>query len=122
MGVMPGLRSDLIRLAHENPDLRPHLLPLIHEAAAVKVTDEDIKRIAEMTDLNDHNSSIEELAKIVKDKAAVKAMKAIKTLHDFYGHMPIELIKLRAAMLNDLLAKAKSALDPETYDKLHGAF
>lgn len=29
---MATLRSKLIRVAHENPELRPHLLPLIHEA------------------------------------------------------------------------------------------
>lgn len=30
---MTDLRSKLIRLAHENPDLRPHLLPILKEAA-----------------------------------------------------------------------------------------
>lgn len=31
------LRSKLIRLAHDNPDLRPQLLPLLKEAAVEKV-------------------------------------------------------------------------------------
>jgi hypothetical protein len=35
---MSTLRSKVIRLAHENPELRPHLLPLLKEAAGtVKV-------------------------------------------------------------------------------------
>lgn len=32
-----SLRSKVIRLAHTNPDLRPHLLPLLKEAAKDKV-------------------------------------------------------------------------------------
>lgn len=37
---MSSLRSSLIRLAHQNPDLRPHLLPLLKEAVATKVPKE----------------------------------------------------------------------------------
>ena len=33
-----NLRSRIIRLAHTRPDLRPHLLPLLKEAADVPVT------------------------------------------------------------------------------------
>lgn len=33
-----ALRSRIIRLAHTRPDLRPHLLPLVKEAADVLVT------------------------------------------------------------------------------------
>ena len=29
---MPSLRSDIIKLAHANPELRPHLLPLVKKA------------------------------------------------------------------------------------------
>jgi len=36
---MPGLRSKLIRLAQEKPELRPHLLPLLKEARAMGVAD-----------------------------------------------------------------------------------
>lgn len=32
-----NLRSSLIRLAHTNPDLRPHLLPLLKEAGCEKL-------------------------------------------------------------------------------------
>ena len=32
-----NLRSSLIRLAHTNPDLRPHLLPLLKEAGCDKL-------------------------------------------------------------------------------------
>lgn len=31
-----NLRSRVIRLAHENPDLRPHLLPLLKEAGVLQ--------------------------------------------------------------------------------------
>lgn len=31
---MSDLRSKIIRLAHQNPALRPHLLPLLKEAAS----------------------------------------------------------------------------------------
>jgi len=33
-GKMSNLRSDLIRLAHTNPDLRSHILPILKEADA----------------------------------------------------------------------------------------
>ena len=32
-----ALRSKVIRLAHQNPELRPHLLPLLKEAASKTV-------------------------------------------------------------------------------------
>lgn len=37
---MSSLRSSLIRLAHSNPNLRSHLLPLLKEAVATKVPKE----------------------------------------------------------------------------------
>ena len=35
---MPDLRSDLIRLAHANPELRPHLLPLLRQGSGTART------------------------------------------------------------------------------------
>lgn len=50
---MSSLRSGLIRLAHQNPDLRPWLLPLLKEAAKGKdLTDPD--QIDAMLDDSSH--------------------------------------------------------------------
>lgn len=40
-----NLRSKIIRLAHQNPDLRPHLLPLLSRTAAEKITIDEILRM-----------------------------------------------------------------------------
>lgn len=46
--MMHTLRSKVIRLAHSNPELRPHLLPLLHNAAEkrVRVINEDGKEVS----------------------------------------------------------------------------
>jgi hypothetical protein len=41
---MSDLRSKIIRLAHQNPELRPHLLPLVTRTAASSV----LQRVAEL--------------------------------------------------------------------------
>lgn len=38
---MSDLRSKVIRLAHQNPELRPHLMPLLKEAAKSTPSDLD---------------------------------------------------------------------------------
>ena len=40
---MPSLRSELIRLAHANPELRPHLLPLLKQGAGYRPPEWDRK-------------------------------------------------------------------------------
>lgn len=42
---MGNLRSKIIRLAHQNPALRPHLLPLLSRTAAEKITIDEILRM-----------------------------------------------------------------------------
>ena len=51
------LRQDLIRLAHANPELRPHLMPMIKQSgvrwlyeAKVSLPKENAKEIADLLD------------------------------------------------------------------------
>jgi hypothetical protein len=41
-----SLRKNLIKLAHGNPELRPHLLPLLKQAADWEQADQEFQRIA----------------------------------------------------------------------------
>lgn len=54
-----NLRSGLIRLAYENPNLRPHLLPLIEKEAAGK---------AKVPSMGEVNSAVESVLKAIRSK------------------------------------------------------
>ena len=61
-----------------------------------------IENIRRMTDENDHNGAVLELAKLVGDPVAIKGMKAMKVLHEHHGHMPEKLISMRTQIRRGL--------------------
>ena len=68
-----SLKSDLIRLAHEKPELRRHLIPLIREARSLTVPDRHQLRILKDTVKNPMKGllggpSAEEAEKILRTK------------------------------------------------------
>ncbi len=79
-------------------------------------------RIEKMTDRNDHTGSVLALANAMGNKPMVKAIQAIVTIQDFYGHMPDGLSKVRDDMRNQLLRYAKQSWSKENYDRLRMAF
>ena len=50
---MSTLRSKVIRLAHQNPDLRPHLLPLLVKTGAEKTPYPQLKAVLRSLDVGD---------------------------------------------------------------------
>ena len=78
-----------------------------------------IDRIYDMTDRNDHNGARLQLAKLAKSKYHEKFYQAISDLHDLYGSMPPELIKLRNKMEPKFMKHLKNTFS--NYDAIHGA-
>lgn len=92
-----NLRSKVIRLAHQQPALRPHLLPLLMEGsrvAAASVSDED------MDALRDYASKHGKLwkSKLLKDWASGKDAGqyggALRRIRDAVGPNGLKSLKL----------------------------
>jgi len=91
------------------------------KAGPNRVMQKAIAEIAKMTDWNDHSGAVVALAKIVRDKKLQKAAEAIVTLHEFFGHMPSELIQVRTHLMNQGLKRAEK-MYPDFADQIHSAF
>lgn len=74
---------------------------------AQEMKDADIKKIAQMTDRNDHNGSLMHLAKVLGDRKSGEALKGIMQTHKALGHMPKGLIDTRMAIFDDLMKQSK---------------
>lgn len=59
------------------------------------IDDAFIKKIAKLTDRNDHSKARIEIAKKVGNQQLLKIYNGIANLALAYGHMPMELITLR---------------------------
>jgi len=90
-----------------------------------KVMDLDaiVKKIAKATDQNMHTESLKILAKeILKDTKMVKALDAIETISDYFGHLSEGAKRAREEFMIVAMDQAKKILSPEDYAKIHGAF
>ena len=74
---------------------------------AQEMKDADVKKIAQMTDRNDHNGSLMHLAKVMGDRKSLDALKGIMQTHKALGHMPKGLIDTRMAIFDDLMKQSK---------------
>ena len=74
---------------------------------AQEMKDTDVKKIAQMTDRNDHNGSLMHLAKVMGDRKSLDALKGIMQTHKALGHMPKGLIDTRMAIFDDLMKQSK---------------
>ena len=84
--------------------------------------DNIIKKIASLTDDNDHGEARVLGVKLLKDKKLEKEYDAINKKHKQLGHLPSDLSAKRYALDKKMWAKAKIALSPEQYKKFHGAY
>jgi hypothetical protein len=80
------------------------------------------KKIAKLTDRNDHTASVMELAKFLKDTKAIKKLEAIEIIHKVEGSMPAEISKYRDKILNGLMDVAGDKYSLHDYTNLKGAF
>jgi hypothetical protein len=69
---------------------------------AEDIDDAFIKKIAKLTDRNDHTTARLEIAKKVKNSQLIKIYSGIADLAKVYGHTPYELITLRGFADKDL--------------------
>jgi len=69
--------------------------------------DADVKKIAQMTNRNDHNGSLLHLAKKLGMKTHIKGMEHIIGLHKALGHMPKGLIDIRMHIFDSLMRVSK---------------
>jgi len=74
---------------------------------AQEMKDADVKKIAQMTDRNDHNGSLMHLAKVMGDRKSLDALKGIMMTHKAIGHMPKGLIDTRMGIFDDLMKQSK---------------
>ena len=68
----------------------------------------DIKKIAQMTDRNDHTGSLMHLAKLLGDRKGLEALKGIMMTHKALGHMPEGLMKTRNQIYDNLMRQSSS--------------
>ena len=68
----------------------------------------DIKKIAQMTDRNDHTGSLMHLAKLLGDRKGLDALKGIMMTHKALGHMPDGLMRTRNQIYDNLMRQSSS--------------
>jgi 5,10-methylene-tetrahydrofolate dehydrogenase/methenyl tetrahydrofolate cyclohydrolase len=88
----------------------------------VKDTTEIIKKIAKLTDRNDHTGAVIELATFLNNTRAIKLLQAIESIHKIEGSMPTEISKYRSSISKDLQANFKSKYGADAAKELNRAF
>ena len=87
----------------------------------------EVKKIAKMTNRNDHSGAAVAGAKLL-DKAfggyskTVKVLEHIQEIHKLYGSMPYELGQLRYSILKLMWEDAKKKLGEEQSTAFYGAY
>ena len=80
------------------------------------------KKIAKLTDRNEHTVAIMELAKFLKDSDSIKLLEAIQIIHKIEGSIPQEIIKYRSKILANLMDKLGDNYGIMDYTNIHQAF
>ena len=73
-----------------------------------EMKDADIKKIAQMTDRNDHTGSLMHFAKLLGDRKGLEALKGIMMTHKALGHMPDGLMRTRNQIYDNLMRQSSS--------------
>ena len=79
-----------------------------------------IDSIAKLTDRNDHNGSVEMLAKAIGARKELKIMNNVAQIHKAEGHMSPNLISYRTEIMNRLLKVAEKMFS--NAKDIHNAF
>jgi uncharacterized coiled-coil DUF342 family protein len=79
------------------------------------------KKIQGLTQKNQHNEALAELAKYFGDKKMEKVMKALQDINDELKTMPYGLTQFRNEVSKDLLALAKQRLNGKEYEAIYRA-
>ena len=82
--------------------------------------DKLIKKIAGMTDRNDHTGArVLISSSILKNKKLVKIFEAIEEIQNVEGHLPHNLGKYSYEKYEEMMKLAKKELEPIRYSRLH---
>lgn len=79
------------------------------------------KKMEGLTNKNQHNEALAELAKFFGNKKMEKVMKAIQDIHDELKTMPYGLTQFRNEVTKDLLTLAKQRLNGKEYEAIYRA-
>ena len=79
-----------------------------------------IEKIAKLTDQNDHNKAVMDLARYMREMKVVKMMEHMIAMHKINGSMSSDMINIRKEMLDLCLKKAKKLYD--NFDDIYQAF
>lgn len=82
----------------------------------------EIKKIAKMTDQNDHIGALIKLAELLKNNKALKVLAGIKMIQDAEGYLPSEISTYRYGWYTQLMSECKSKFNPDVYKKIHNSF
>lgn len=79
-----------------------------------------IKQIAHNTDNNLHTENLVIIAKELNDAKLFVATKSLLNLHEFFGHLTVDLKKIREKLFEDLEAKVIDVFEnhEEIFDAL----
>ena len=80
------------------------------------------KKIADLTDRNERNSSILLLAKFLKSKKAIEIMNNVIKMADSFGYMPKNLIEIRDEIYDTLMMLIKSKFGEVDYKTIQNSF
>ena len=80
------------------------------------------KRIAKLTDFNDHTGAIMLLAKYLKDKENIKVLNMVKKSIERTGYLEKEYSDLRNIVYKELLTKAKLKLKGIDFETIKSSF
>jgi hypothetical protein len=83
--------------------------------------DATVKKIARMTDRNDHGGAMEEAAKLIGDKESAKRFNLINQIHDLDGSIDGDLSKYRYKAYRWMKDEAEKKLSSEDFEKLMSA-
>lgn len=78
-----------------------------------------VKKMESLTDKNQHNEALAELAKFFGDKKMEKVMNSIGDIHKELKTMPYGLNQFRNEVMKDLLALAKQRLNGKEYEAVY---
>ena len=95
---------------------------MLNEAEEIEISKKVadlVKKIQGLTDKNQHNEALAELAKFFGNKKMEKVMKAIGDINKELKTMPYGLTQFRSEVMKDLLALAKQRLNGKEYEAVY---
>ena len=97
--------DEMVEWYQKIEDIKEGIEELVEKS---EMKDADIKKIAQMTDRNDHTGSLMHLAKLLGDRKGLDALKGIMMTHKALGHMPEGLMKTRNQIYDNLMRQSSS--------------